>query len=55
MHAMTWIGLVLLALAVVAYLVIKVTIWLAVTLFAAGLAVMIWGAFKVRQKVRDVV
>lgn len=51
MHALFWFGLVVLALGILAYFVIKAAIWFAIVLFIAGVILMIWGAFKVKQAV----
>ena len=51
MHAMVWIGVVLLVLGVLAWVVLKVAIWMAVVLFVAGIAAIAWGAFKVKRVV----
>jgi hypothetical protein len=51
MHALFWTGLVVLALGILAYIVVKAAIWLAVILFIAGVILMIWGATKVKKAV----
>ena len=51
MHALFWTGLVVLALGILAYVVIKAAIWFAVGLFIAGVVLMIWGAMKVKRAV----
>jgi uncharacterized membrane protein YraQ (UPF0718 family) len=51
MHVLFWTGLVVLALGILAYIVVKAAIWLAVILFIAGVILMIWGAAKVKKAV----
>lgn len=51
MHGLVWVGLVLLALGVLAWFVFKVTIYIAVGLFLVGVALMIWGAVKAKQAI----
>lgn len=51
MHALFWIGLVVLALGILAYLVVKAAIWFGIILFIAGIVLMIWGAMKVKRAV----
>ena len=51
MHALFWIGLVVLALGILAYVVVKAAIWFAVILFIAGAILMIWGVTKVKRAV----
>ena len=49
MHAGFIVGIILLALGVLAYVVVKAAIWFAVVLFIAGIVAMIWGAVKVKR------
>jgi hypothetical protein len=51
MHAIGWMGIVLLALGVLAYVVFKVAVWVAIALFIAGVLLMIWGAVKIKRAV----
>jgi hypothetical protein len=51
MHALFWVGLVVLALGVLAYIVVKAAIWFAIVLFIAGIILMIWGVTKVKRAV----
>jgi hypothetical protein len=51
MHALFWVGLVVLALGILAYIVVKAAIWFAVVLFIAGIILMIWGITKVKRAV----
>jgi len=51
MHGLFWTGLVVLALGILAYIVVKAAIWLAVILFIGGVILMIWGATKVKKAV----
>lgn len=51
MHVLFWTGLVVLALGILAYVVVKAAIWLAVILFIGGVILMIWGATKVKKAV----
>lgn len=51
MHALAWFGVILLALGLLAYVVFKVTIWIAVMLFVSGIAFLAWGAVKVKRVV----
>jgi hypothetical protein len=51
MHALAWFGVILLVLGLLAYVVFKVTIWIAVILFVAGVVVLGWGATKVKRVV----
>jgi uncharacterized membrane protein len=51
MHALFWIGLVVLALGILAYVVIKAAIWFAIALFIVGVILMIWGVTKVKRAV----
>lgn len=51
MHALFWIGLVVLALGILAYVVVKAAIWFAVILFIVGVILMIWGVTKVKRAI----
>jgi hypothetical protein len=51
MHAIGWIGIVVLALGVLAYVVFKVAMWIAIALFIAGVVLMVWGAVKIKRAV----
>jgi uncharacterized membrane protein len=51
MHVLFWIGLVVLALGILAYIVVKAAIWFAVILFVIGVILMIWGVTKVKRAV----
>ncbi|HKO16996.1 MAG TPA: hypothetical protein VJU87_12205 [Gemmatimonadaceae bacterium] len=51
MHALAWAGIVLLALGILAYLVLKLTIWVAAILFIIGVVLIVWGATKVKRVV----
>ena len=51
MHALFWIGLVVLALGILTYVVVKAAIWFAIVLFIAGVILMIWGVTKVKKAV----
>ena len=51
MHALFWIGLVVLALGILAYVVVKAAIWFAIVLFIVGVILMIWGITKVKKAV----
>ena len=51
MHALFWIGLVVLALGILAYVVVKAAIWFAIVLFIVGVILMIWGVTKVKKAV----
>lgn len=51
MPALIWIGLALLALGVLAWFVLKVALYFAVTLFIVGIALLIWGAMRAKQAV----
>lgn len=51
MHALFWIGLVVLALGILAYVVVKAAIWFAIVLFVVGVILMIWGITKVKKAV----
>ena len=51
MHALAWIGIILLLLGILAYIVFKITVWVAVILFVLGVVLIIWGAVKVKQTV----
>ncbi len=43
MHALAWVGIAILALAVLGWLVFKITIWFAGLLFLAGIILLVWG------------
>lgn len=49
MRALLWIGIVLVAFGLLAWLVFKITIRLAMLLFLAGVALIIWGGFKLSR------
>lgn len=49
MRPLAWAGIILVALAILAYVVLRVTIWFAVALFAAGVVLLFWGAVKVKR------
>ena len=51
MRALIWIGVVLLALGLLAWLVFKIAVKVAMILFVAGIVLMIWGAFKVKRAI----
>lgn len=51
MHALFWIGLVVLALGILAYIVVKAAVWFAILLFIVGVILMIWGVTKVKRAV----
>jgi hypothetical protein len=51
MHALAWFGVILLALGLLAYVVFKITIWIAAVLLVAGIAFLAWGAVKVKRAV----
>ena len=51
MHALAWIGIAILALAVLTWFVFKVTLWFAALLFVAGVVLLIWGFTKVKRAV----
>ena len=51
MHALFWIGLVVLALGILAYVAVKAAIWFAIVLFVVGVILMIWGITKVKKAV----
>lgn len=50
MRALLWIGVILFLLGLLAWLVLKITIKIAIFLFLAGVVLIIWGAVKVRQE-----
>ena len=51
MHILFWIGLVVLALGILAYFVVKAAIWFGIVLFIVGVILMIWGITKVERAV----
>ena len=51
MHALAWFGMILLALGLLAFVVFKVTVWVAVILFVAGVMFLGWGARKVKRAI----
>jgi hypothetical protein len=51
MHAIGWLGVAVLALGILAYVVFKVALWIAIVLFIAGVVLMIWGAVKLKRAV----
>jgi hypothetical protein len=51
MHAIAWVGIFVLALAVLCWLVFKITLWFAGLLFVAGLVLLAWGFTKVKRAV----
>ena len=51
MHAIAWVGIFILAFAVLCWLVFKITLWFAGLLFVAGIVLLIWGFTKVKQAV----
>lgn len=51
MHALTWIGIVLLVLGIIAWFTIKAALWFGALLFIAGVVLVIWGATKVSRAV----
>ena len=51
MHTLAWFGVILLALGLLAYVVFKVTVWIAVILLVSGVVLLGWGATKVKRVV----
>lgn len=51
MHALAWLGVVLLALALLTYVVFKITLWFALVLLVAGIVFIGWGAAKVKRAI----
>ena len=51
MHALAWFGVILLAFGLLAYVIFKVTVWIAVVLFVAGILFIAWGATKVKRAI----
>jgi hypothetical protein len=51
MHALFWVGLVVLALGILTYIVVKAAVWFAILLFIVGVILMIWGVTKVKRAV----
>lgn len=51
MRALAWVGIAILALAVLAWFVFKITLWFAALLFAIGVLLLAWGFAKVRRAV----
>ena len=51
MEALVWIGVAILAIAVLGWLVFKITLWLVGMIFLVGLLLMIWGAVKVKRTI----
>jgi membrane-bound ClpP family serine protease len=51
MHALASFGIILLALGLLAYAVFKVTVWIAIVLFVAGVLFLAWGATKVKRAI----
>ena len=49
MRALLWLGIILVALGLLAWLVFKITIKLAMLLFLARVILIIWGAFKLSR------
>ncbi|MEK8090096.1 hypothetical protein [Thermithiobacillus plumbiphilus] len=53
MRVLLWIGIFLVALGLLAWLVFKITIRLAMLLFLAGVAFIVWGGFKLSRMGRE--
>jgi membrane protein implicated in regulation of membrane protease activity len=51
MRALAWIGIAILALAVLAWFVFKITLWFAALLFAIGVVLLVLGFAKVERAV----
>jgi uncharacterized membrane protein len=48
-HALAWLGIVLLALGILAWVVFKITIWIGIVLFVLGVILLIRGFSKAKQ------
>ncbi len=51
MRALAWVGIGILALAVLAWFVFKITLWFAALLFVAGVVLLVWGFAKAKRAV----
>lgn len=51
MRGYIWLGVILIALGLLGYVVLRLTIVLAVVLFVAGLVAIAWGAVAVKRRI----
>jgi hypothetical protein len=51
MRALAWVGIAILALAVLAWFVFKITLWFAALLLVAGVVLLVWGFATAKRAV----